>query len=345
MNEIIIRREGLAGHITLNRPKALNAVTWDMIRKIAAALAVWRDDDRVRLVVIDAAGDKAFAAGGDIVDLYHKSRAGDLAFGRRFWAEEYRLNVAIAEYPKPIVTLMQGFTMGGGVGLACHASHRVVDESVQIAMPECAIGLIPDVGGTHLLANAPENFGAFLGLTGYRMGPADAIFAGFADRYVPRAAWAGLIERLSDTGEVGAIEEVAKAPPDGRLARTPEISRWFAGTSVPDILNSLSASKSEDAATWTKALRKQSPLAAVTALDAINAARSMTLRDAFAQEFRFVWRAVEDSDFLEGIRAMVIDKDRAPRWKHGSIETVPDDEARAMLAPLGDDELKLEDTP
>ena len=345
MSEIDIRREGLAGRITLDRPKALNAVTWDMIRKIAAALADWRDDDRVGLVVIDAAGDKAFAAGGDIVDLYHKSRAGDLTFGRRFWTEEYRLNIAMAEYPKPIVTFMQGFTMGGGVGLACHASHRVVDDSVQIAMPECAIGLIPDVGGSYLLANAPGNFGAFLGLTGYRMGPGDAIFARFADSYVPRTDWSALIERLTGTGDVTAIKAVAKTPPDGKLAIWPETSRWFAGPSMPGILKALRESETENGAKWLKALHRQSPLAAVTALDAINAARSMTLREAIAQEFRFVWRAVAESDFLEGIRAMVIDKDRTPHWKHDSIEAVREDEARAMLAPLGADELKLEDTP
>ncbi len=343
MSDIDIRREGLAGRITLNRPKALNAVTWGMIQSIAAALEDWRADDTVGLIIIDAAGEKAFAAGGDIVDLYHKSRAGDLAFGRRFWAEEYRLNLALAEYPKPVVTMMQGFTMGGGVGISCHASHRIVDESVQIAMPECAIGLIPDVGGTFLLANAPGHLGAFLGLTGYRMGPDDAIFSGFADSFVPRTAWPDLVERLCKTGDAGEIETRTGTPPNGHLRTWPEIDLCFGKKTVVEMLASLNVSDAENASKWLKLLEKNSPLAVVTAHQAIEAARGLSLRSAFQLEYRFVWRAVEHSDFLEGIRAAVIDKDRTPNWKHDSIGEVTSDEAARMLMPLGADELKFEE--
>ena len=188
MSDILIRKIGRAGRITLNRPDALNALTYAMIHDIEAALDAWRDDDEVALVVIDAAGEKAFSAGGDIAEMYRTGTAGDFAYGRTFWADEYRVNAKIAEYPKPYVAFMQGFTMGGGVGVSCHGSHRVVGESSRIAMPECGIGLIPDVGGSFLLARAPGRLGEYLGTTGTRMGPGDAIFAGFADLFIPEAA-------------------------------------------------------------------------------------------------------------------------------------------------------------
>jgi len=154
-DDIHIRTEGRAGRITLTRPKSLNALSYEMCLAIERALDAWRDDDAVALVLIDAEGDKAFCAGGDVQQLYEKGRAGDYTFGRRFWADEYRLNAKIAEYPKPYVALMQGFVMGGGVGISCHGSHRIVCDTTRIAMPECSIGLVPDVGGSLLLARAP----------------------------------------------------------------------------------------------------------------------------------------------------------------------------------------------
>ena len=339
MSDVLIRKDGRAGRITLNRPEALNAVTWTMIREIGAALDAWAQDDDVALVILDATGDRAFAAGGDIVDLYQSSRAGDVSYGRRFWAEEYNVNLQLSRYAKPIVSLMHGFTMGGGVGLSCHVSHRVVDESVQIAMPECAIGLIPDVGGSSLLARAPANFGVFLGLTGYRMGADDAIFAGFADTFVPRANWKDLVAALCATGDVAAIEEVKAQAPEGNLGIWPEIRRWFGGQTLPDILRDLDAVGAENADRWAKTLRKSSPLSLHCALATIRAADTLSLEDAFAQEYRFVWRAVEHSDLLEGIRAQVIDKDRQPKWRHARPADVTEAEVSAMLAPLGADEL------
>jgi len=155
MSDILIRQDGHAGRITLNRPEALNAMTYDMAHAIEHALDAWRDDPSVALVIIDALGDKAFCAGGDIQDLYAQGQRGNFAYGEQFWADEYRLNAKIFEYPKPYIAFMQGFTMGGGVGISCHGSHRIVGESSQIAMPECGIGLVPDVGGSLMLALAP----------------------------------------------------------------------------------------------------------------------------------------------------------------------------------------------
>lgn len=339
MSDIWTRIDGRAGRITLQRPKALNAVTWDMIRVIAQALEDWRTDDAVDLVLIDAEGDRAFAAGGDIVDLYQTGRSGDFDFGRRFWAEEYRLNLMIAQYPKPYIALMQGFTMGGGVGISCHGSHRIVDESSQIAMPECGIGLIPDVGGSWLLARAPSNLGAFIGLTGYRMGPGDAIFAGFADTFVPRERWPDLTKALCETGDADLTSTYAASAPDGRLQGASEISEWFGLQTLPAILECLDAAGTDEARAHTKALGRQSPLSAVCGLNAIRRARTLSLKDALAQEYRYVFRCMEHGDFLEGIRAQVIDKDRAPNWRHSNINAVALDEANAMLSSLGDDEL------
>ena len=185
MSDISIRIAGVAGRITLTRPKALNAVTYQMVTAIHAALEVWRDDPSVKLVIIDAEGEKAFSAGGDIAELYETGQSGDFSFGQTFWRDEYRMNAALHDYPKPVISFLQGFTMGGGMGVGCHGSHRIVGESSQVAMPECGIGLVPDVGGSMILANAPGASGAYLGLTGARMGAADAIYAGFADTYIP----------------------------------------------------------------------------------------------------------------------------------------------------------------
>ena len=200
MTDIMIRKDGRAGRITLNRPAALNALTHEMCLALDAALITWATDASVAVVVIDAAGDRAFCAGGDVAELYARGSRGDHGFGRTFWRDEYRLNARIGAYPKPVVSLIHGFCMGGGVGVAGHASHRVAAENAQIAMPECALGLVTDVGGTALLSRAPGRLGAWLGLTGTRMGPADAIFAGFADVHIPQAAWPDLVAALCAGG-------------------------------------------------------------------------------------------------------------------------------------------------
>lgn len=343
MSDIDIRVEGRAGRITLTRPAALNALTYDMVMAVEAALEAWRDAADVALVVLDAAGDKAFCAGGDIADLYASGKAGDVAYGRRFWADEYRVNAKLAEYDKPIVSLMQGFTMGGGVGLGCHAGTRVVGETSRIAMPECGIGLVPDVGGSWLLARAPGRLGAYLGVSAARMEAGDAILAGFADYFVPQAAWPDLIAALCETGDAGAVARVSEKAPQGPLsAMTAQIDRLFAGVTLAEVVAALEADDSAFAAETLKALRRNSPLAmacTLAMLDRLRAAKT-TIRDALDLEYRFTARAMQQSDFLEGIRAAIIDKDRKPVWKH-TIETLPDAAVSAMLAPLGQDALSL----
>jgi enoyl-CoA hydratase/carnithine racemase len=343
MSDISIRVEGRAGRITLTRAQALNALTYDMVMAIEAALEAWRGDAGVALVLLDSEGDKAFCAGGDIAELYASGKAGDFAYGRRFWADEYRLNAKLAEYPKPIVSLMQGFTMGGGVGLGCHASHRVVGETSRIAMPECGIGLVPDVGGSLLLARAPGRLGAYLGLTAARMEAGDAILAGFADHFVPQDRWADLVATLCETGDAAAVARVSDKAPQGALsALMPQIDALFAGGTLPEVMAALRRDDSGFAADTLKAVTRNSPLAmaCTLAILALLQAPGTTIRDALDLEYRVTWRAMEQGDFLEGIRAAIIDKDRKPVWKH-AIDHLPETAVSQMLTPLGKDALSL----
>ncbi len=342
MTDISIRKTGRAGRITLARPKALNAMSYDMCLAIEAALDDWATDDDVALVIIDAEGDKAFCAGGDIQQLYDTGRAGDFAYGQKFWRDEYRLNAKIAEYPKPYVAFMQGFTMGGGVGISCHGSHRVVCDSSQIAMPECGIGLVPDVGGSLILARAPGRLGEYLGLTATRMGPADAIHAGFADSYVPQDDWPALIARLEETGDVAQIQP--QTPPSGTLADLqPEIDALFAGDDLQSILNALRASDSDLAQSALKAMSRNAPLSMACTVEIIHRLRgpAADIRRALDLEYRFTFRAMEKGDFLEGIRAAVIDKDRSPHWQH-DLANPPSMAATQMLMPLGADKMTFD---
>ncbi|MDF0601460.1 enoyl-CoA hydratase/isomerase family protein [Psychromarinibacter sp. C21-152] len=341
MSEIDIRIEGRAGRITLTRPKALNALTWDMALAIERALEAWRDDDAVALVLIDGDGDKAFCAGGDIAELYRTGRAGDYDYGRRFWLDEYRMNARLARFPKPVVAFLHGFVMGGGVGVGCHVSHRVVCESSRMAMPECGIGLVPDVGGSLLLSRAPGRLGAYLGLTGDRMRPGDALHAGFADAFVPEDGWAALKAELCRTGRAAAIAEAAAPAPESPLAaRQGWIDGCFGAGSVAAILEAVGE---DEAAT---ALRRGSPLSLACTLEMLRRHRAQDagIEAALTLEYRFTARAMERGDFLEGVRAAIIDKDRTPVWRHAPGEVTPE-EVAVMLAPLGADELNWEDKP
>ncbi len=338
MSDVVIRTEGRAGRITLNRPQALNAVTWPMLRDIEGALDRWRDDPGVALVLIDAAGDRAFSAGGDIAEMYATGTAGDFAYGRRFWRDEYRLNAKIFGYGKPVVSFLQGFTMGGGVGIGCHARLRVVGASAQIAMPECGIGLVPDVGGSMMLARAPGRLGAYLGTTGARMGPADAILAGFADVFLPEDRWEEAKAAMIATGSAG-IE--TGTPPEGRLAALrPEIDRHFDSHDLGTILANLLADPGTFAQDTLAALSRNAPLAVACTLEMLRRlGPAPGIAEALAMEYRFTSRAMEQGDFLEGIRAAIIDKDRRPKWRHAGAP--PADEIAAMLAPAVGGDLEL----
>ncbi|MEM8580043.1 MAG: enoyl-CoA hydratase/isomerase family protein, partial [Pseudomonadota bacterium] len=324
MADIIVRREGKAGCITLNRPEALNALTYDMCLEIKAALEDWRTDADIAILIFDATGDRAFCAGGDIVEMYETGKAGNFAYGQKFWADEYRMNAALAKYPKPIVSFLQGFTMGGGVGVGCHASHRIVGESSQIAMPECGIGLVPDVGGTAILARAPGRLGAYFGTTGARMGPGDAILTGFGDTFIPEGVWSDLKTDLIENGDPGSVKEAAKVPPPASISdHQDEIDRLFAGADAAAILDRLETAQTPLAETSMKAFQRSAPLSVAATLRMLNTlGPAPSIEDALRQEYRFTARAAEKADFIEGIRAQIIDKDRNPQWRHASVREV-----------------------
>lgn len=339
MTDLIIRKTGRAGHITLNRPKALNALTYDMCLEIETILDAWRADKSVTLILIDGAGERAFCSGGDIADMYKSGQTGDLAYGRKFWRDEYRLNAKIANYPKPIVTFLHGFTMGGGVGIGCHASHRIVCETSLIAMPEVTIGLVPDVGGSLLLANAPGFTGTYLGLTGDRMDAGDAIYTGFADYYIPQNQWDSVKSALIQTGDVKHI--TPQKPPRARLKSwQADLYTAFAGETLTSIYRALNDGPKLSHA--RKLMDRNSPLAMAATIPIIIAARSAkTIEAALEMEYRFTYRAVRDSDFIEGIRAAIIDRDRAPKWQFATWADVTADTINKMIAPLGADSLDL----
>lgn len=343
MDDLDIRTEGRAGRITLCRPQTLNALTHPMALAIEKALVAWADEPGIALVIIDAQGERAFCAGGDIQEMYERARAGDHEFGRAFWRDEYRLNARIFEFPKPFAAFMQGFTMGGGVGLGCHGSHRVVTQSSRIAMPECGIGLVPDVGGSLLLARAPGRLGEYLGTTGTRMEPGDAIDAGFADYFIPEEYWPGVIAELCETGDPGRIDAAAGPAPQSPLAaRRADIDAHFGGETLRDILASLEHGGGEFPRDTLNIVARNSPLSMATTVEMIHRLRgSDDIRRALELEFRFTARAFDQSDFLEGIRAAVIDKDRTPRWRHATPGAVTPAEVSAMLRPLGREGLNL----
>lgn len=342
MSDISIRQEGVAGRITLTRPKALNALSYEMCTAIEGALDAWAEDDAVQVLIIDAEGDKAFCAGGDIAELYATGRAGDFDYGRKFWADEYRMNAKLFEFPKPVISFLQGFTMGGGVGIGCHGSHRITCESSRIAMPETGIGLIPDVGGSLLLSQCPGRIGEYLGCTSGRMTAADAIYAGFADYYVPALKWAELKSALAMSGDLTWIDKAAEPAAPSTLKDDAEtIERCFGGETLGDIFDALKAETGDFAARTLATMQRNSPLSMAATIEIIHRLRgSDDIRRALELEYRFTARAMEHGDFLEGIRAAIIDKDKNPTWRHNGPD-VPATQVSQMLMPLGADGLSF----
>jgi enoyl-CoA hydratase len=340
-DDVIIGREGRAGRITMNRPAALNALTVPMVGAIWRALLQWRDDPAVALVILDGSGGRGLCAGGDVRSLYD-SRGEGSGLARRFWTEEYRLNALIGRYGKPFIAVQDGIVMGGGIGLSGHASHRIVTERSLLAMPETSIGLIPDVGGTWLLSRAPGETGIYLGLTGARMNAADAIHAGFSDAMVPATSLTAFVAALvgSDRPVDAIIEEMKTEPDAGELAkRRPEINAAFRFDTVEAIGDALAAMPG----TWAKetldGFAPRSPLSMKLTLAAIRNARLLgSLEEALEAEYRLTVRLFEHGEFLEGVRALLVDKDRSPRWNPPSLEEVTPVMVAALMAPLPPDE-------
>ena len=335
MSQIECRREQTTGRVTLRRAEALNALTHAMCDELEAALLDWQQDDTITQVVIDAEGEKAFCAGGDIAALYHKGRAGAFDDVQAFWREEYRLNSLIHNYPKPYIAFLQGYVMGGGVGISCHGSHRIVGETTKMAMPECAIGLVPDVGGSYLLARAPGQSGRLLGITGYRMGPADAIWAGFADSFIPQDRWADAISSLIADGTPAALDSFIQDAGDSQLASwQPDIDRLFAAFDPDQLVTEINGRDYGLAPHIKRALAQNAPLS-MMAVDAMLAklGDDCSFAQALEMEYRFTSRAMQQAEFLEGTRAMLIDKDRQPQWQFTTASDIPAGLVDELLAP------------
>jgi enoyl-CoA hydratase len=336
-DEIRFERTGKAGIITLTRPKALNAVTHGMVRALSAALKAWEADPGVVVVVIKAEG-KAFSAGGDILDIYEAGRAGNPPID--FFADEYRLNAAIARFKKPYVTLIDGIVMGGGVGVSAHGSVRIVTERTQLAMPETRIGLVPDVGGSYLLARAPGELGTHLALTGDSADGADAVACGLADHWVPSERLPVLLEELADAPPASVTARHAVPPPPGGLSGQREwIDHCYAADTVEEIIDRLRASGVPAAKAAAETLLSRSPTALKVTLAGLRRARGLrSLEDGLRQEYRISRAALGTPDLVEGIRAQVVDKDRAPRWSPAEVSGVtPEAVARFFEAPADGD--------
>ena len=335
ISDINLRVVGKAGRITLQRPKALNAMTYEMCMAIEKTLIEWKEDSKVELIVIDALGDKAFCSGGDISDLYEEGRKKNYSYGKKFWDDEYRLNALIAKYPKPYIAFMQGFTMGGGVGISCHGSHRIVCETSKIAMPECSIGLVPDVGGSLLLARAPSNLGYYLGITGIQMDAADAIYAGFADCYIPKNKWSYVIESLEKSGDASIIRKYLKDPGESQLSKSAKFfEAAFESKKLSQIIKFLSKSENPLAHLASQKIIKNCPIAMTYTLEMLSRLTPTSkIEDALDLEYRFTSRAQEYGSFQEGIRAVIIDKDRKPKWKF-KIDEVPKEIIDEFFKPV-----------
>jgi enoyl-CoA hydratase len=319
---LITRRDGRVGRILLNRPKALNALDLDMIRGMTKALVAWRDDPHVHAVVIEGAGERAFCAGGDIRALRDGQVSGNRAAVDAFFQEEYALNLLISVFPKPYISLIDGICMGGGIGISVHAPYRVTTEHAMFAMPETAIGFFPDIGATYFLPRLPGQLGIYLGLSGLRITGTDAVHAGFGTHYVPRARLPALSAALAEIGVAALARFAEPLPAYGLSGTVAAIDACFGAGTVREIVTRLEADGGEWTAPVLKALRTVSPTALSFTLEALRRGADMTLPRALDAEFALTKTTMAYPDFAEGVRAMVVDKDRQPKWTPARIEDV-----------------------
>jgi len=356
--EILFDVDGGLGRVLLNRPKALNALTIAKIGEMDRVLRAWAVDPDVKAVVIEGAGDKAFCAGGDIRALADAARSGDMATVHDFFRQEYTLDRLIKTFPKPVLAFLNGITMGGGVGISVHGSHRIVTENTVFAMPETGIGMFPDVGGTHFLPRCPGATGTYLGLTGARLKAADCLYAGIATHCVAAGSLPALEEALREAGRQAAdpsammqsITDVLdlyhdhqEDPPLENLQGT--IDRVFSRDSIEAILEALDGLGTDWGRKTADGLRAKSPTALKVALKQLRVGARVDFDQAMTIEYRIAHRITASPDFLEGVRAVIIDKDNAPRWTPATLAEVSDDAVRAFFAPLPEGEdLTFSDT-
>lgn len=344
--EVLFEQEGFLGRITLNRPKAINALTHTMARQMDEALRRWENDDSIRAVVVIGAGDRGLCAGGDIRSIYDDTKAGGTATDD-FWADEYRLDLLIDEYPKPYIAIMDGLVMGGGVGISAHGSHRIVTERSKIAMPEVGIGFVPDVGGTFILSRSVGCYGIHAAITAMQMCATDAIANGFADHYIPIADIEPFLARVAEDGDVDAALQTAEGTPEpGELQSIDaELGSCYEASTVAEVVRRLDDMDGELASSTAKAIRGMSPISVEVALSSIKRAKEFgSLAEALNQEYRVSTYSLRHGDFIEGIRAQIIDKDRQPKWNPPTLDEVRQEMIDAYFAPIGERELNLSTT-
>ncbi len=343
--QVLLDEQGALGRITLNRPKALNSLTSEMVRAITTALEDWRDADRIRAVLIEGAGDRGLCAGGDVRAIYDAAKAGDETISTAFWAEEYRMNAALARYPKPVVGIMDGICMGGGVGISGHGSHRVVTERSKVGMPEVGIGFVPDVGGTYLLSHAPGETGTYMALTGLPVGAGDALHCGLADYYVPSDRLdelAGLLSAGPVEDALSKVTEPVSSVPGATFEAGAQewVDAAFSAESVEEILRRLRERPEEEAQAAAGTMEEKSPTSLKVTLRALRS-RPASVEDALHQEFRVALACVRLGDFVEGVRATLVDKDRNPQWSPQCLDDVDATLVGKFFEPLGAAELEL----
>jgi enoyl-CoA hydratase len=349
-DDIRIERRGGLVVVTLNRPRALNALTMPMCRAIDNGLIAWRADPSVHAVLIKGVGERAFCAGGDIRSLYGVLTTEGVAAAVRFYALEYPMNARLHHFPKPYIALLDGITMGGGVGVSVHGSHRVVTERTLFAMPETGIGLFPDVGATYVLPRLPGRLGMYLGLTGARLGAADCLYAGIGTQHVAAAELEALEEALAAADLSGdafaAVERVlARFASDPGPAELPalreRIDRSYGQATLDGVLAALAAEPSGWGRGQLEQLDGKSPTSLAVTFRQLCSGATLDFNAAMRLEYRLVHRFMEGHDFREGVRALIIDKDNRPRWRPGRLAEVSRREVDGYFAPLPEGDLPL----
>ena len=351
-DELITKKTGRIGHIELNRPKALNALNWNMVQRMQDALRNWEVDDSVEAVLVTGAGERAFCAGGDVKSIYWAGKAGDVGrdgtLTADFFRAEYSLNYRIANYPKPYLAYLDGVTMGGGVGISVLGSHRIASEHTVFAMPETGIGFFPDVGGSYFMSRQGP-IGLLLALTGQVIDYAATLALRFATHFVPREYGNELVERLATTGVEGTLEALCQAPPaSDQVANLRSLANvCFDCNTLNEVLRGLEhlAAATSDLTTLAnetlEIIRQRSPTSVAVAFDQLRRGRRLSLRDCLIMEYRISQACMQGHDFYEGIRALLIDKDHAPRWSPETIEGVGRPLIAQHFEALGERDLDL----
>jgi len=341
-DEVHIHTHGHAGHISLNRPKALHSLTLDMCHAMSAALTSWASDDAVEAVILDHAEGRGFCAGGDINLLRNSALNDGGVSGRAFFHDEYQLNHQMMTYAKPIVAFMDGITMGGGVGIAMPCRFRVATENTRFAMPETGIGLFPDVGGGWHLSRLAGRMGQFLALTGARLDGAECLWAGIATHYLPADKLAEAKARIAEHPDriAGILSELSVTPPPARIEGNADlIAKHFASDRYEDILESLEVDANEPDGEWAAkelaTLHTKSPQTCKVALRQLAESINFdNFADNMVMEYRIASRVLTRPDFAEGVRAVIVDKTQDPKWDPATPEGVSEELLDSIFAPL-----------